>query len=164
MELQGSCYCGRVEFLAVSHTPYPYMRCYCSICRKTAGSGGFAINIMAEADTLTVKGELHLHYHQAKIEDADNPHSMITSPAKRYFCNQCGSALWVSDPRWPQWIYPFASAVDTPLPIPTEYVHIMLEFVAPWVVVPNGENHRHFNRYPDEAIIDWHKRHGLYLG
>lgn len=48
MELQGSCRCGGVKFSCLSHTPYPYMRCYCSICRKLAGGGGFAINIMAQ--------------------------------------------------------------------------------------------------------------------
>lgn len=48
MELQGSCRCGGVRFSCLSKTPVPYMRCYCSICRKVSGSGGFAINIMAE--------------------------------------------------------------------------------------------------------------------
>ena len=60
MEIKGSCYCGRVNFTAVSKTPYPYMRCYCSICRKTAGGGGYAINIMAQADTFKVEGEAHV--------------------------------------------------------------------------------------------------------
>ena len=46
MKLEGSCHCRAVKFTVTSHTPYPYMRCYCSICRKTAGGGGFAINIM----------------------------------------------------------------------------------------------------------------------
>ena len=39
MRLAGSCHCGRVRFRLESHTPYPYMRCYCSICRKTQGGG-----------------------------------------------------------------------------------------------------------------------------
>ena len=48
MELQGSCKCGAVRFRCLSHAPVPFMRCYCSICRKSAGAGGYAINIMAE--------------------------------------------------------------------------------------------------------------------
>jgi hypothetical protein len=32
------------------------MQCYCSICRKTAGGGGYAINIMGQAATLQVSG------------------------------------------------------------------------------------------------------------
>ena len=57
MRLEGSCHCGAVQFSMESRTPYPYMRCYCSICRKTGGGGGYAINLMAAADTLQVKGE-----------------------------------------------------------------------------------------------------------
>jgi len=46
MRLEGSCRCGAISFSVDSHTPYPYQRCYCSICRKSAGGGGYAINIM----------------------------------------------------------------------------------------------------------------------
>ena len=60
LKLEGGCYCKAVTFSALSHTPYPYMRCYCSFCRTTSGSGGYGINIMAEADTLSVIGEKSL--------------------------------------------------------------------------------------------------------
>ena len=161
MRIQGSCYCKAVTFSARSHTPYPYMRCYCSFCRKTSGSGGYGINIMAKADSLKVTGEEHLASHHGKFH---NQHSdaLEESPGLRYFCRQCGSPLWGADPRWAEWVYPFASAIDTPLPVPPETVHIMLDFKAPWVEVPTGEAHRHFPRYPDESIVDWHQRHGLY--
>lgn len=164
MELQGTCQCGSVKFSATSHTPYPYMRCYCSICRKTAGGGGYAINIMAQADTLKIEGREHIAVHQARIEDPDRPGQTKTSSARRHFCSRCGSALWVAHPEWPEWFYPFSSAIDTPLPAPPETVHIMLDFAAPWARVPQGAGHRHFPRYPDESIVDWHKRHGLYQG
>lgn len=163
MKLDGSCYCGGIRFHVVSQTPYPYMRCYCSICRKTGGGGGYAINIMGLAETLEVTDEhQRLAFHQARVEDKTQLGRMVTSSGKRYFCTGCGSALWVADPRWPEWVYPFASAIDTPLPVPPETVHIMLDFKAPWVVVPDGAGHRHFDRYPDEAIADWHKRWGLF--
>ena len=42
MKVTGSCSCGAVKFTLDSNTPQPYMRCYCSICRKTAGGGGNA--------------------------------------------------------------------------------------------------------------------------
>jgi hypothetical protein len=29
--------CGAVRFRVRSRHPYPYQRCYCSICRKTQG-------------------------------------------------------------------------------------------------------------------------------
>jgi len=37
MQLEGSCHCGAVSFSLTSAHPYPYQRCYCSICRKTQG-------------------------------------------------------------------------------------------------------------------------------
>ena len=161
MKLQGSCYCNAVTFSVLSHTPYPYMRCYCSFCRKTSGSGGYAINMMAEAGTLSVTGEAYVAFLHGRAHNKDTD-VLEKSPGGRYFCRQCGSPLWQADPRWPDWVYPYASAIETPLPVPPETVHIMLDFKAPWVMVPTGEGHRHFARYPDEAIIDWHHRQGLY--
>ena len=162
MKLEGECYCKAVRFSVKSHAPYPYMRCYCSFCRKTSGSGGYGVNIMAEADSLSVSGEEHLGFHHGMEHDKDTD-ELKQSPGGRYFCRECGSPLWAADPRWAEWIFPYASAVHTPLPIPPESVHIMLDFKAPWVEVPSGEDHRHFDRYPDESIVDWHKRHGLYI-
>ena len=161
MNIEGSCYCGAVKFSAVSHTPYPYMRCYCTFCRKTSGSGGYGINIMAQADSLSIKGQDNLVFHHGMQHDPDTD-DLIPSQGKRFFCRHCGSPLWVADPRWPDWIYPYASAIDTLLPQPPEIVHIMLEFAVSWVEVPAGEGHCHFNRYPDESIEQWHVRHGLY--
>lgn len=162
MELQAACHCGKVRYRVVSYTPYPYMRCYCSICRKTGGGGGYAINIMAQADSLRVSGEESVGVYRARLPDPDEPGTTVPSEARRHFCRHCGSALWLFDPRWRQWVYPLASAIDTPLPRPPETVHIMLDFAAPWVEVPQGPGHVHFPRYPKESILDWHKRHGLY--
>ncbi len=39
MLLKASCHCQVVKFEVESHTPYPFLRCFCSICRKTAGEG-----------------------------------------------------------------------------------------------------------------------------
>ena len=48
MKLNGSCHCQAVRFTVDAASPCPYMRCYCSICRKTAGGGGYAINLGAK--------------------------------------------------------------------------------------------------------------------
>ncbi len=162
LKLEGGCYCKAVSFSALTHTPYPYMRCYCSFCRRTSGSGGYGINIMAEKETLTFTGDEVLGSHHGMVHDQDTD-VLRQSPGLRYFCRECGSPLWAADPRWPQWFYPFASAIDTVLPKPPETVHIMLDFKAPWVYVLTGEGHRHFDRFPDESILDWHYRHGLYI-
>jgi hypothetical protein len=154
MLLEGSCRCGAVRFRVESPEPYPFMLCYCSICRKTAGGGGYAINLGALADTLEVEGEESTSVYQAIIDGEQ-------SPAQRRFCSTCGSALWVYDPRWPELVHPFASAVDTPLPEPPERMHIMLNYAASWCEVPSGPHERHFPEGPDESLADWHERHGL---
>ena len=148
MKLRGSCHCRAVRFSLASETPYPYMWCYCSICRKTAGGGGYAINVMGKADTLEVKGKTAIY----KVKP---------SWGERHFCARCASALWVWDKRWPQWIYPFASAIDTPLPVPRERQHIFLSSKPGWVKVTAGKGDKRFREYPREAIIDWHRKRGL---
>ena len=160
MRLDGSCHCGAVKFRVDSHTPHPYMRCYCSICRKTQGGGGYAINIMGEAATLKVRGAKHVSVYRARVAEPGAARKRL-SPARRHFCAKCASALWVWDPSWPEWVYPFASAIDTPLPKPRAEVEIMLDFAAPWAEVPHGSRHTHFAGYPKEGIADWHRKRGL---
>ena len=157
MQLKGSCHCGAVKFSLKSSTPYPFMRCYCSICRKTAGGGGYAINIMGEAKSLKVHGQENVSVYQALVAERGKKRKKL-SEARRHFCAKCGSALWVWDPRWEDWVYPFASAIDTPLPMPMEEVEIMVDYAAPWVEVPQGPEHTHFAEYPSESIADWHRK------
>ena len=67
MKLEGSCHCGAVRFSVESHTPYPFNLCYCSICRKTTGAGGYAINLMGEAKSLKVTGRRNLAVYRARM-------------------------------------------------------------------------------------------------
>ena len=144
----------------VSRHPYPFSRCYCSICRKTAGGGGYAINLCADTETLEIEGEEAITVYRANVRQ-DEAAEPTQSPAKRHFCRHCGSALWLWDPRWPEMVHPFASAIDTPLPVPPENTHLMLDDKAPWVELQLGPRDKQFPRYPDEAIADWHERLGL---
>ncbi len=67
--------------------------------------------------------------------------------------------MW--DPRWPDLIHPFASAIDTPLPIPPERVHLMLDSKASWVVPVIGPKDQQYPEYPVESIAEWHQRLNL---
>lgn len=154
MLLEGSCHCGAVTYRVRSRGPYPYMRCYCSICRKTDGGGGYAINLGADADSLEVEGRDKVTVYRATIDGT-------LSPAQRNFCSKCGSALWVWDPRWPELVHPFASSVDTPLPKPPQTVHIMQTSLASWVEPDIKPGDLVFDDYPQESIEDWHRRHGV---
>lgn len=161
LHLEGSCRCGAVRFSVKSHTPHPYQLCYCSICRKTAGGGGFAINIMGDANTLKVEGMNAISVYRAEIADDDG--HCHTSTGERNFCSRCASALWMFSPEWPDLLHPFASAIDTALPVPPAKVHMMLRFKAPWVVPQIGADDATFEEYPELSIEDWHKKHGLWI-
>jgi len=160
MLLEGSCHCGRVRFRLKSAYPYPFNLCYCSICRKTSGGGGYAINLGGDYSTLEVVGQGNLTVYCATIRNEENGKDE-KSPAQRHFCKTCGSALWVWDPRWPELVHPHASAIDTELPVPPERTHLMVGSKAPWVELCQGRNDKVFDRYPDESIASWHKRLGL---
>jgi hypothetical protein len=159
--LEGSCRCGAIKFSVRSHTPYPYQLCYCSICRKTAGGGGFAINIMGDARTLKRHTRSRTRIYHAKVED-DEGHCR-TSRGERHFCPKCASALWLFDPQWPELIHPFASAIDTALPVPPSKVHLMLRFKASWVKPDFGRGDAKFREYPKLSIEQWHRRRGLWI-
>lgn len=160
MHLEGSCHCGAVRFSLESAHPYPFNLCYCTICRKTGGGGGYAINLGGQASTLKVNGEADVRIYQAMMRDPDNA-APVQSPAKRHFCGLCGCHLWVWDPRWPELIHPLASAIDTPLPVPPERTHLMLDSKASWVPVLADPQDKRFPGYPDESIAQWHARLGL---
>lgn len=160
MTLEGGCRCGAVAFRLQSHTPQPYQRCYCSICRKTAGGGGYAINIMGAADTLEIEGKDAIGLYRAEIE---RDGVCETSTGERRFCTRCGSALWTSDPAWAQWVYPFASIIDTALPVPPQSRHGMLRFKAPWVVPQIAPGDECFEEFPEESIEDWHRARDLWI-
>ncbi|KAI8844968.1 glutathione-dependent formaldehyde-activating GFA [Chytridium lagenaria] len=177
--LKGSCLCKRVTFACASYTPSPYMRCYCSLCRKTAGAGGYAINIMGQRKTLKVEGTEHLTLYQHQSDTKSEP-----SKNKRYFCKHCSSPMWCMDDDYPDWFWPFASAVDTPLTKPKTIVHIFVGSMASWVDGPSlyegegdakkkiengssfvdkeGVRHMVFEGYPELSIKDFHLKHGLY--
>ncbi len=160
MLLEGSCHCKAVKFSLESLHPYPYMNCYCSICRKTAGGGGYAINLNGDYRTLKIEGKENITIYNAYLNDPDEKESK-KSPAQRSFCKICGSALWLWDPRWPEQVHPFASAIDIELPVPPQKTHIMLEYKADWVEVQKGIEDKEFKQYPEESIAGWHKRLGL---
>lgn len=159
MHLEGSCHCKAVSFTVDSRHPYPFNLCYCKICRKTAGGGGYAINISASMDMLKIEGHENISSYQALVEDDDGGKKQ--SSLERKFCSKCGSALWAWDARWPELLHPHASAIDTPLPEPPERTHLMLSCKAPWVSPAIAPHDKSFDAYPDESIAAWHQRLGI---
>ena len=155
MQLRGSCQCGKVDFRVESDTPYPFMFCYCSICRKTTGA--LTSNIMGKRATLKVRGRRHLRVHHAVMRARGR--RATRSDGERWFCVRCGTHLYVLDDRWPDGVWPNAAAIDTKLPVPPEHVELMLRYKPAWVpTVGDGDR---FPEYPKLSIAEWHEQHGL---
>jgi len=159
MLLEGSCHCKAVTFRVEAGQPVPFNRCYCSVCRKTAGSGGYAVNLGADYATLQVTGAENLSVYRARIDRgaAGVEHSL----AERSFCKLCGSALWLYDPRWPAQVHPHAGAIDTALPVPPSHWHMMTEAAPDWAEPAVAAGDTVFPAYPEESLADWHARCGL---
>ena len=153
MRLEGSCHCGAVKFRLEAPSPVPYMRCYCSICRKVAGGGGYAVNLGGDAKTLEIEGEAYIRVYETS-PDA----STEDDKCGRRFCGECGTALWHYDPRWPDLVHPFASAIDSDLPPAPSHVHIMLGSKAGWTPVEAGAEDDCFDEYPNLSLADWHRK------
>ncbi|KAJ1731223.1 hypothetical protein LPJ72_004060 [Coemansia sp. Benny D160-2] len=163
-QLKGSCHCGAVEFAFKTPAPVPFMRCYCSICRKTSGGGGYTVNIMGMSDTLTIaRGKENLKSYRA-IKNKEAPEKDQVLCQNRYFCTTCASYLWAHCDDYPQWIYPYASAIDSELPVPQKTTSIMLESAKKWAnprELPSGADATDaFDVYPDYSLEQWHKDHG----
>ena len=109
MLLEGSCHCGAVRFTVESPHPYPFNVCYCSICRKTAGASGSAINLSARYDTLKVRGEKHIRSYRAEIADSESG-DVEQSPAERKFCGTAAAVLWHGPAC--ELVHPHASVID----------------------------------------------------
>jgi len=133
MLLEGSCHCGAVKFSVESTTPYPYMRCYCSICRKRWW-GGYAINIIGRCqDPGSGRGAAPAHLPGHALPDEQG--EVKPSEARRHFCRECGSALCFRPALGVNVVYPSLGPRDIrhALPKPPEdtAANIMLEFAAP---------------------------------
>lgn len=71
--------------------------------------------------------------------------------------------LWLWDHHWPELIHPFASAIDTELPVPDEMVCVMAGSKPAWARWPEGKKSVHELYNGDTSIEGWHKKHGLFV-
>ena len=155
--LRGSCHCQAVKFTVRSSTEIPYQLCYCGICRKVQGGGGYAINIGGDAGTLKISGEKHLKKYEALVKNPEDKRGHRDG-SWRAFCKECGTHLWVFAPDWPDLVHPFASCIDSKLPKAPEKTHCMLEFKASWVEPDFGPQDTKARRWPKESLAAWHER------
>jgi hypothetical protein len=146
-----------VQFRFDSDTPFPFMICYCSICRKLIGSAG-GVNIRGNKKTLGVMGAGNIkRYHAVMREKGKRPQR---SSALRTFCGACGAHLWLEEPKsYPNDFWPNAGVIDTPLPVPKEFALIFASDRPKWLPMPKRAT-RHTG-YPSFSILEWHEKRGL---
>ncbi|WWC64462.1 uncharacterized protein I303_107072 [Kwoniella dejecticola CBS 10117] len=165
--LEGSCHCKAIKYTVESNTPVPYALCQCSICRKAGGYMG-SVNIMGNTKTLKIiRGEDKIKKYTAvkTFDENDIPKERWNS--ERAFCPECSSMLWCYDDQWPDWIYPFASSIDKPDPLPSipEGAHLMAikrDSCSPTLPIPEGA--KAYQGYPPgKGIEEWHKTNGVWV-
>ena len=115
---------------------------------------------MANNLTLKVSNEEHLSVYRSNLNDRGVYEKDGLGYSRRHFCKHCGIMMWNHNSRHGQWVYLFASSVDTPPPTPPEVRHTMTNFKASWVNIP--ENDPKYDQYSDKSIEDWHKKRGLF--
>lgn len=69
--------------------------------------------------------------------------------------------LWLWDHHYPELIHPFASAIDTDLPVPKEMVCVMGSSKPEWVRWPEGAKNTH-ETFGGDSLEGWHKKNGLF--
>ncbi|OBT75304.1 hypothetical protein VF21_05642 [Pseudogymnoascus sp. 05NY08] len=159
MKLEGSCQCGGVEFTVDSNTPVPYQLCPCSICRKVGGYNG-AVNLGAITSSLDIKKGKDLIKKYSAIKDRGTKKEQQCT-SERSFCSNCSTMLWNYDAEWPELIHPFASAIDTELPVPGEMVCVLEGSKPEWVRWPEGK--KVVVKQYHLSLEDWHREKGLYV-
>jgi hypothetical protein len=124
-EVRGSCLCRAVEF-AVEATPRRIVNCYCSLCRRSRGTG-FASTLLASPERFRwLKGEERVATYALPA-----PRTYRTD-----FCADCGSPVPTLIPESPVVMLP-AGAIDTALP-PLPAVHLYVGSKAAWCEITDS--------------------------
>ena len=108
-EFSGGCLCGRVRYTAGKPTVCGH--CHCVDCRKTSATG-HATHAMVAGPSFEVTGELACYERPA---DSGN---LVT----RYFCPDCGSAVYSINSATPGMIFVRASSLDDPSAVTPQMV------------------------------------------
>ncbi len=124
--LRGGCLCGGCRFEYTGEVG-PANYCHCTDCRRSTGSA-FNVGVRLRREHfLMVAGSPHTF---TKAGDSG-------AALSRHFCPTCGSPLFTSSPRHPDWVYAKAGVLDDPLVVsPTHESWASSE--TPWARIPSG--------------------------
>ncbi|MFV0279691.1 MAG: GFA family protein [Rhodoblastus sp.] len=102
-EFEGGCLCGAVRFICEGE-PLGQVACHCRDCQHLAG-GGAAHGLVLPTDLVQMTQGAPVAY--AKLSDAGN---RVT----RFFCQSCGTQLFLRSAAHPEQIRVNAGALDDP--------------------------------------------------
>jgi hypothetical protein len=122
----GGCLCGNVRYdYAGAVGPATY--CHCADCRKCTGSA-FNIGVRVEVRQFRiVKGN-----PKGFTKQGDSGNELT-----RHFCPDCGSPLYTSSPRHPDFFYVKAGSLDDPA-IVRPVQQIWTSSMVPWATISQG--------------------------
>jgi hypothetical protein len=129
--LTGSCNCGAVRF-EVNAPPVSSVYCHCTRCQRRTGTGASANARVQPGSFEVVKGEDRLRAWKPE------------SGAEKWFCGDCGSALFTRSPGDPDQVGVRLGALDCDPGIRPE-ARQYVAYAAPWEEIPEDG----LPRYPE---------------
>jgi len=118
--LQGGCLCGAIRY-SVSADVTELRACHCTSCQKVSGAGGTVNALLATKDFKLEKGTLKRY--TTKADSGRVLH--------RYFCGDCGSAIYSQRDISPERIVLRAGTIENAPPMKLT-AHIWTRSKRPW--------------------------------
>ncbi len=136
LPLTGGCGCGAVRF-EVSEPLMGAVYCHCTRCQRRTGTGASASARTAPGSFRVVQGEEHMRAWKPE------------GGAEKWFCGECGSALFSRVPGEPETIGARLGAFDgDPGVRPTGHQYVA--YAAPWEPIPDDG----LPRFPEGQLAD----------
>ncbi len=102
MKVEGGCYCGEIRYRAEGD-PIFKAECYCRECQYITGGGYLTAMAMPAEGFAFTKGEPK-GFARPDLE----------APVTRHFCDNCGTHLLTTSPRFPQGVIIKVGTLDDP--------------------------------------------------
>lgn len=134
--LTGGCGCGAVRF-ELSEPPVSARYCHCTRCQRRTGTAASASAAVVPGSFRIVAGEEHLRAWKPE------------GGAEKWFCGECGSALFTRSPTDPDRVAVRMGAFDTDpgvRPASRQFV----AYAAAWEPIPDDG----LPRYPEQRPRD----------
>ena len=124
--LKGGCLCGAIRY-SIDASVSDLRACHCQSCQKVSGAGGTVNAIIASKDFKLEKGTLKRY-----TTTADSGRLL-----HRYFCGDCGSAIYSQRDVMPERIVLRAGTIEDAPPMKIT-AHIWTKRARPWSYMEPG--------------------------